>query len=352
MPDDRNIKSCKTGRAKKSSSPVWDEYFVIDGVAQSQLRKKQLGIRVVNWHLGINRKNSRLGEMRIGCTNAFDYQALPSPRRMQTMGEEGMVYSTLISVDEERLKRDLGPASQKHEKEANEEEKELGVLDTVFLKNNQLHLDSSENNNDHHNSSINERQQNENFSTLVENLKRINGTEHCNEIKNSQEDKWNNTNHNMFEPCVNYSNQRDDHVATQTRGDKIEDGVRIPTKPAVVKPPRPPPPNRLKLKEGVQPDSSVTLKQHQDNENCLKPVPLQKVQTPTMSRLMMKLPLSPRRGRRLSWGGESDLSLESPRSTKSSADYDSLESLQWDFMITRPKEWIYCWQSLDVNVSE
>ena len=337
LPDDKNIKSCKTGRAKKSSSPVWDEYFVIDGVAQSQLQKKQLGIRVVNWQLGFNRKNSRLGELRIGCTEVFDFQTLPSPntshvvksQQKEETVNEGIIYSPLVPVDEERQKkRNFGPPS--HETEKKVVEKSVSdTLDNVFFEKDQSYVKEAEERKDN-SSRDNEQTQNKKSNTLLQNLQRLNGA------RNGGDEKKTGEEHHFGEQ----------HAKTEE--DRITDENE--NKMTSSKPQRPPPPNLLKLKE-LYLSSNSTAKQDQESKN--KPASPRKANTPTMSRLMMKLPMSPRHDRRSSWGGESDMSLSSPRSARSPSDYKGLESRQWDLMINKPKEWIYCWQTLDVfNSSE
>ena len=131
----------------------------------------------------------------------------------------------------------------------------------------------------------------------------------------------------------------------------INNGEGIPFKESKLKPPRPPPPSRLLLTDSQNaPDGNLSPKLNQSNPHT--PDSSRKGFTPTFSRLMANLPLSPKRGRRISWGGESDLSIGSPRSMKSPADQSSLQTSQWDMMISRPKQWIYCWQTLVVSVSE
>lgn len=336
LPDDKNIKSCKTGRAKKSSSPIWDEYFVIDGIAQSQLQKKQLGIRVVNWHLGFNRKNSRLGELRIGCTEAFDFQTLPrpnTPRGLKSPRKEETVNEGIV-VEARHKKRDFGPPSRETERKV-VEKSVSDTLDNVFFEKDQSYFKAEEKRNGGNNSSHdNEKSENKRSSTLLENLKKLNGARNGGGKKETDEEQ----------------NVGGQHAKTDEDTISDENEKKLTSS----KPRRPPPPNLLKLKELYLSNNNSTPKQDQENENNLKkPASPRKANTPTMSRLLMKLPMSPSHDRRSSWGGESDISLSSPRSASSPGNYEGLESRQWDIMINKPKEWIYCWQKLDVfNSSE
>ena len=347
LPDEKNIKSCKTKRAQKSSSPVWDEYFVIDGVAQSQLRKQQLGIRVINWHLGINKKNSLLGELRIACRSVFDFHSLASPiitSPSDRLLNERVVYSPLVRSNLVR-ERNGRPLSEIR-------------VSTVGLEScndqNEDSQSSTRRSVPRQDSDDNVWSNSERVDPLVQNLKRINATSSCSEEqeisnnKNIHVSKFNQETYNAV------AGGADSHTSSKNDGDnnnndnKNKDNALKETK---VKPPRPPPPTRLNLIDGqLSPDGRLSPRSYNSNPHTPDLTP--KAFTPTFSRLLSNLPMSPRRGRRISWGGESDLSLESPRSMKSPTDHQSMQSGQWDIMISRPKQWIYCWQALVVSVSE
>ena len=337
LPDEKNIKSCKTKRALKSSTPIWDEYFVIDGVAQSQMRKQQLGVRVVNWHLGINKKNSLLGELRIGCKNVFDFHSVASPiitSPSERLANERVVYSPLVRSDITQ-RRNGRPLS------------DIGTGATRL---------SPSHNSDHQNSQTIASttrsdldddpwpESGETFDPLVQNLKRLNAT---------SEEEREDSNHisihvSKFDRDADVMvSGTNNHSSNENNNNNGENSL----KQTKVKPPRPPPPTRLNLIDGqYSPTGSLSPRPYQSNPQTPDSTP--KGITPTFSRLMSSLPMSPKRGRRLSWGGESELSLESPRSVKSPTNHQSTQTGQWDLMISRPKQWIYCWQTLVVSVSE
>ena len=333
LPDEKNIKSCKTKRAQKSSSPIWDEYFVIDGVAQSQLRKKQLGIRVVNWHFGINKKNSLLGELRIGCKNVFDFHSLASPiiaSPSERLLNERVVYSPLVRGDKtqgrnRRPVSDIGTETRGLAHSCNQNSQ--SVASTTR---------SDQDLDDEAWSDLGDT-----VNPLVQNLKRLNTTS-----DEEHEDSNNISIHvSKFDPDA-------DVIVNETNNSSGENNNNDENslKEVKVKPPRPPPPTRLSLADGEQsPNGNLSPR---DYRNPQTPDSVHKSITPTFSRLMSNLPMSPKRGRRLSWGGESELSLESPRSIKSPANHQGMQSGQWDLMISKPKQWIYCWQTLVVSVSE
>lgn len=344
LPDEKNIKSCKTKRVQKSSSPVWDEYFVIDGVAQSQLRKQQLGIRVINWHLGINKKNSLLGELRIACRSVFDFHSLASPiitSPSDRLLNERVVYSPLVRGNLMR-ERNGRPVS--------EIRASTGGLES-FNDHNEDNQSSTGRSVIRQNSEDNVWSDSETVDPLVQNLKRINATSSCNDEQESS---------NNISIHVSKCNQDTDVMVSEANskiknnGDnnnKDNKNKQNSPKETKVKPPRPPPPNRLSLTDGqLSPDVRLSPRSYNSNPHIPDSNP--KVFTPTFSRLLSNLPKTPKRGRRISWGGESDLSLGSPRSLKSPTDQQSMESGQWDIMISRPKQWIYCWQALVVSVSE
>ena len=344
LPDEKNLKSCKTKRVQKSSSPIWDEYFVIDGVAQSQLRKQQLGIRVVNWHLGINKKNSLLGELRIGCRNVFDFHSLASPIimsprdfSMERSMNDRAVYSPLVRGNTAQGRNGATATASSSRAEETREQ-----LHSPTHQNNhasQRHSETA----DHSDSDDDPWLDTETAGPLVQNLKRLNATSDCGEanedskdisIRVSQQELEENNNSHVIVNGTNSSEEK-------PKGMKV-------------KPPRPPPPTRLHLLDGQQsPNGCLSPKPHHGEKSSLNtPDSGTRVFTPTFSRLMLKLPMSPKRGRRLSWGGESEVSIDSPRSIKSPDDDQSSQSSQWDIMISRPKQWIYCWQTLLVSVSE
>ena len=326
LPNDKNIKSCKTKRAKKSSSPVWDEYFLIDGITQSQLRKKQLGIRVVNWQLGI--KNTTLGERRIGCTEMFDFVSLPSPGSTSLVPEvqrpdEETAYSSLVHVNEElqgkKVNSLLEISRGDHSKiptainnhECEEESRmapKSSTATSLDLNGNQC-----------------SKPVDECVYKLGDKTEEI----------DKRDEKFN----------VDWPSNGLDLQETDEKTDTTTKAT--PHASNKVKPKRPPLPDRLKLKVWNQTSSN---KGTNENKNSNSPDSPRTATTPTLSRLMAKSPRS--RNRRSSWGGESDLSLHSPRSAQALGANDALESCQWDFMIRQPKVWIYSWQTLEVDIAE
>lgn len=332
LPDEKNIKSCKTKRVQKSFSPIWDEYFVIDGVAQSQLRKQQLGVRVVNWHLGINKKNSLLGELRIGCSNVFDFHSLASPiitSPSERPVNERVVYSPLVQGDMTRG-RNGRPLS------------DIGTETRGLQSPNNYNQNSRAST-----TRFDKDSDDDTWTDAGETSGCREGHENSNDISIHVSKFDQDTDNVIVNGTINNSSSKNDNNNITTTTNNRENSLKEPK----VKPPRPPPPTRLNLTD-VQhsPNESLSPRHYQSNPHT--PDPTRKVFTPTFSRLMANLPMSPKRGRRLSWGGESDLSLLSPRSMKSPADHQSMQSDQWDIMISRPKQWIYCWQTLVVSVSE
>jgi hypothetical protein len=332
LPDEKNIKSCKTKRVQKSFSPIWDEYFVIDGVAQSQLRKQQLGVRVVNWHLGINKKNSLLGELRIGCSNVFDFHSLASPiitSPSERPVNERVVYSPLVQGDMTRG-RNGRPLS------------DIGTETRGLQSPNNYNQNSRAST-----TRFDKDSDDDTWTDAGETSGCREGHENSNDISIHVSKFDQDTDNVIVNGTINNSSSKNDNNNITTTNNNRENSLKEPK----VKPPRPPPPTRLNLTD-VQhsPNESLSPRHYQSNPHT--PDPTRKAFTPTFSRLMANLPMSPKRGRRLSWGGESDLSLLSPRSMKSPADHQSMQSDQWDIMISRPKQWIYCWQTLVVSVSE
>lgn len=317
---------------------------MIDGVAQSQLRKQQLGIRVINWHLGINKKNSLLGELRIACRSVFDFHSLASPiitSPSDRLLNERVVYSPLVrnNLMRERNGRPLS-----------EIRVSTGGLESSSDQNedSQSRTRRSVTRQD---SDDNVWSDSETVDPLVHNLKRINATSSCSE---EQESSNNISIHvsNINQDTDVMVSGADSHNSSKNNGDNNNnDNKNNSPKETKVKPPRPPPPTRLSLTDGqLSPDGRLSPRSYNSNPHTPDLTP--KAFTPTFSRLLSNLPMSPRRGRRISWGGESDLSLGSPRSMKSPTDHQSMQSGQWDIMISRPKQWIYCWQALVVSVSE
>ena len=285
-----------------------------------------------------------LGELRVGCGNVFDFHSLASPiitSPSERLSNEHVVYSPLVRTDKApgRNGRPLSDAA---------------IESRGMQSSNDYNQDS------HSSTRRSLTQQNSgngvwsNSETRVDppvqTLKSLSVGTNCGEEQKNSSDinipKSGQTTNAMVVDSVNNSNNNNNN---NNNNNKINDENQL--KETKVKPPRPPPPTRLSLTDGqLSPSGSLSPRYCQSSPQT--PDTTHKVMTPTFSRLLSSLPISPKRGRRLSWGGESDLSLESPRSMKSPADQQSLQFGQWDSMINKPKQWIYCWQMLVVSVSE